>query len=207
MGLKLLNNPMKRLKSKRRSVMPPTIQPESTFDAVLDMRLAELQQQIAEVEGPSQQPLLLRTRGCSAPGRSQRRPEPPAMTSVKNELRPYQEEIGRAILDSVDKRKGLTFSVMIARQGGKNEISAQVEATVLTAWAKVGGSAVKAAPTFSPQARISISRLKDLLDGAGGPSSYEFDLGYIFRLGRARQIFLSAHPASNVVGATADLPS
>ena len=127
------------------------------------------------------------------------------MTSVKNELRPYQEEIGRAILDSVDKRKGLTFSVMIARQGGKNEISAQVEATVLTAWAKVGGSAVKAAPTFSPQARISISRLKDLLDGAGGPSSYEFDLGYIFRLGRARQIFLSAHPASNVVGATADL--
>ena len=90
------------------------------------------------------------------------------MTSVKNELRPYQEEIGRAILDSVDKRKGLTFSVMIARQGGKNEISAQVEATVLTAWAKVGGSAVKAAPTFSPQARISISRLKDLLDGAGG---------------------------------------
>ena len=46
-----MNNPMKRLKSKRRSVMPPTIQPESTFDAVLDMRLAELQQQIAEVKG------------------------------------------------------------------------------------------------------------------------------------------------------------
>lgn len=30
---------------------PPAIRPESTFDAVLEMRLAELQQQIAEVKG------------------------------------------------------------------------------------------------------------------------------------------------------------
>ena len=51
MELKQLNNLMKRLRPKRRSVMPPTIQPESTFDAVLEMRLSELQQQIAEVKG------------------------------------------------------------------------------------------------------------------------------------------------------------
>ena len=35
-------------------------------------------------------------------------------------LRPYQQEIALAILNSVFGRKGLTFSVEIARQGGKN---------------------------------------------------------------------------------------
>ena len=48
---KLLINPMKRFRRKRRPAMPPTIQPESTFDAVLEMRLSELHQQIAEVKG------------------------------------------------------------------------------------------------------------------------------------------------------------
>jgi hypothetical protein len=36
-----------------------------------------------------------------------------------NRLRPYQREVASAILDSVFKRKGLTFSVEIARQGGQ----------------------------------------------------------------------------------------
>ena len=35
-----------------------------------------------------------------------------------NRLRPYQREVALAILDSVFGRKGLTFSVEIARQGG-----------------------------------------------------------------------------------------
>ena len=36
-----------------------------------------------------------------------------------NHLRPYQSQVGKAILDSVLGRKGLTFSVEISRQGGK----------------------------------------------------------------------------------------
>ena len=39
-------------------------------------------------------------------------------------LRPYQAEIARAIIDSIQRNLGLTFSVEIARQGGKNELSA-----------------------------------------------------------------------------------
>ena len=35
-----------------------------------------------------------------------------------NKLRPYQREVALAILDSVFGRKGLTFSVELARQGG-----------------------------------------------------------------------------------------
>jgi len=34
-------------------------------------------------------------------------------------LRPYQREIAAAVLDSVFGRKGLTFSVEIARQGAR----------------------------------------------------------------------------------------
>ena len=56
------------------------------------------------------------------------------MTTTKNGsglaarcLRPYQREIGAAIMDSVLGKKGLTFSVEIARQGGKNELSAHLE--------------------------------------------------------------------------------
>jgi hypothetical protein len=44
-----------------------------------------------------------------------------------NSLRPYQLEIANAVLDSVFYRKGLTFYVEIARQGGKNELSARLE--------------------------------------------------------------------------------
>ncbi len=50
----------------------------------------------------------------------------------KQRLRPYQVEAGRAILDSVLRRRGLSFSVEVARQGGKNELSAQLEALLLT---------------------------------------------------------------------------
>ena len=39
-------------------------------------------------------------------------------------LRPYQQEAGRAVLASVRGRLGRTISIEIARQGGKNELSA-----------------------------------------------------------------------------------
>ena len=50
-------------------------------------------------------------------------------------LRPYQVEIGRAVMDSVLNERGLTFTVEIARQGGKNELSAQMEVLLLAMFA------------------------------------------------------------------------
>ena len=120
-----------------------------------------------------------------------------------HDLRPYQQEIATAVIHSVRHRQGLTFTVMIARQGGKNELSARIEAHLLTAFAQVGGAAIKAAPTFDPQVNISISRLQQVLDRAY-LAPYYSKLGRTFRLHRARQLFLSAHPSSNVVGNTAD---
>ena len=51
---------------------------------------------------------------------------------IKQVLRPYQVQVGRAVLDSVIHRRGLTFTVEVARQGGKNELSAQMEVLLLT---------------------------------------------------------------------------
>jgi len=120
-------------------------------------------------------------------------------------LRPYQLEIARAIADSVVHRKGLTFSVEIARQGGKNELSAQLEVLLLTLFFTRGGNAVKCSPTFKPQTVISMLRLKERLNDWGYARIWKAEMGYILRLGNARQIFLSADESANVVGNTAHI--
>lgn len=75
-----------------------------------------------------------------------------------NSLRPYQQEIFLAVQDSVSKRKGLTFSVEIARQGGKNELSAQLEASLLGVFFHEPQNLIKCSPTFKPQTVISETR-------------------------------------------------
>jgi hypothetical protein len=120
-------------------------------------------------------------------------------------LRPYQREIALAVLDSVFYRRGLTFSVEIARQGGKNELSAQLELLLLTLYLTEPKNLVKCSPTFKPQTVISMMRLKDRLNDAGFNGIWLAELGYIIRLGNARAIFLSADESANVVGNTAHL--
>ena len=72
------------------------------------------------------------SRSRSGWGSGQRSTSKAASPLALRRLRPYQQEIALAILDSVFARKGLTFSVEIARQGGKNELSAQLELLLLT---------------------------------------------------------------------------
>jgi hypothetical protein len=74
---------------------------------------------------------------------------------------------------------------------------------LLTAHFLIDADAIKCAPTFEPQARLSMRRLWTRLQEAGlGPWCQREGSGAI-RLGRARQVFLSAEPGSNVVGHTA----
>src|SRR3990172_1214287 len=120
-------------------------------------------------------------------------------------LRPYQVEVGRAVLDSVLHRHGLTFTVEVARQGGKNELSAQLEVLLLTLFMGRGGNLVKASPTFKPQTVTSMMRLKERLNDAGYGGLWRGEHGYIVRLGKARQLFFSADGSSQVVGATAHI--
>ena len=120
-------------------------------------------------------------------------------------LRPYQRDIALAIVNSVFGRKGLTFSVEIARQGGKNELSAQLELLLLTLYMAEPQNLIKCSPTFKPQTVISMMRLKDRLNDAGFDGIWAAELGYIIRLGNARAVFLSADESANVVGNTAHI--
>ena len=120
-------------------------------------------------------------------------------------LRPYQREVAAAVLESVRRRQGLSFSVEIARQGGKNEVSARIELNVLARCRRMAVTSIKAAPTFEPQALISLQRLWDRVEQAGLVGMASKEGANSVRLGRARQLFLSAEPSSNIVGHTADL--
>jgi hypothetical protein len=122
-----------------------------------------------------------------------------------NQLRPYQAEIVVPVLRSVYEQQGLTFSVEIARQGGKNELSAWLEYFLLIANYIKPKNIVKCSPTFMPQAIISIMRLKDKLNSSPLKNMWFSELGYIIRLGDARAIFLSADESANVVGNTAHI--
>ena len=125
--------------------------------------------------------------------------------SAIKRLRPYQKEAAMAIIASVFGKKGLTFSVEMARQGGKNELSAQLELLLLTLHITENKNLIKCSPTFKPQALVSMARLKDRLNDAGFSKIYSSEHGYIIKLGNARAVFLSADEASNVVGNTAHI--
>ncbi len=120
-------------------------------------------------------------------------------------LHPYQQQIVEAVTDSIRNGRGLTFSVEIARQGGKNELSAWLEIGLLMAFRTMPANIIKCAPTFEPQAMISLRRLCDRLDMVGFSGHYAVEAGHIVRFGLARAIFLSAEASANVVGNTADL--
>lgn len=121
-------------------------------------------------------------------------------------LRPYQAEAARAVLASVAERRGLTFTVMMARQAGKNELSAQLEVLLLLLHAgRPGAQGVKASPTYKPQTINSIRRLRQRLADAGLGRRLRAEQGYMLGLGGARWLFFSAQPGAHVVGATASI--
>jgi len=101
----------------------------------------------------------------------------PSQASIAR-LRPYHREVALAILDSVFSRKRLTFSVEIARQGCKNELSAQLDPPLFTLHITEPKNLVKCSPTFKPQTVISIMRLKDRLNDAGFNGIWVAKLGF-----------------------------
>ena len=140
--------------------------------------------------------------------------ESASCNSLKNEkpcpldayqLRPYQIEIGAAVMDSVFYHRGITFSVEIARQGGKNEISARLQMALLGLFITEKKNLIKCAPTFHPQGMNSMARLTDRLNDAGFGRFWKAQNGNTVCLGNARAIFLSADKMANVVGNTAHL--
>jgi hypothetical protein len=124
---------------------------------------------------------------------------------LKMPLRPYQAEVARAILASIAEQRGLTITVLMPRQSGKNQLSAHLEAYLLIRRQRAGGSLVKCAPTYQPQVLVSIARLTAALDNPVTHGHWHRRDGHIIALGCASIAFFSAEPGANVVGATASL--
>ena len=120
-------------------------------------------------------------------------------------LRPYQMAAASPIIGSATKGRGLSFTVVMARQAGKNELSAEIELYLQMQNARRYIDGVKCAPTFHPQARISMERLWTKALRADMARYLSRDGGNAIRIGSTRMLFLSAEPGANVVGHTAGL--
>ena len=122
------------------------------------------------------------------------------------ELRQYQKNVAIEVARSVENSRGLSFVVMFPRQSGKNELQAQLEAYFLMRYCFIGGELVKISPTWKPQSQNALRRLERVLSKHPLLNrQWAKEQGYIFRIGAARQIFLSGAPEANIVGATASV--
>lgn len=122
----------------------------------------------------------------------------------RRRLRPYQVEAAAPVLAAAEARQGGAFVIQFSRQAGKDELLAQLLAFLLARYRIYSGSIVLATPTFRPQALISRRRLAARLETPFHPGARTRD-GYRLAVGRAGVAFLSAEPAANVRGETADL--
>lgn len=118
-------------------------------------------------------------------------------------MRAYQVEAAREVARSVERGGGRQFAVVFARQSGKDEMLAQLEAYLLCRYSLRGGSMVVANPTMRPQGLIGKRRLLDRLDTpfAGRIKSD----GNTVNAGRAICSFLSAGPTAQARGETATI--
>jgi hypothetical protein len=120
------------------------------------------------------------------------------------ELRGYQIEVARAVVDSVRNRRGFSFVVEFPRQSGKNELQAQIEVYLLTLYSATNCEIVKISPTKKPQAANSMRRIEQVLkNNIIVRGMWKKEEGYIYRVGKARIYFLSGSPEAAIVGSTA----
>ena len=118
-------------------------------------------------------------------------------------LRGYQVDAAREIARSAERGDGRQFAVVFARQSGKDEMLAQLEAYLLCRHSLRGGSMVVANPTMRPQGLIGKRRLLDRVDTPFmGRTGSE---GNMVRVGKATCSFLSASPTAQARGETATL--
>jgi hypothetical protein len=106
-----------------------------------------------------------------------------------HKLTPYQSEIARAVLDSVLKERGLTFTVEIARGGGVREISTQIEHLLLTLLLNDGAHLLRIAPPGSADTR---ERVVDALQVSAPEGLWSAERKSV-RLGRSLLRFLTTN--------------
>lgn len=123
-------------------------------------------------------------------------------------LRRYQSRVFQALMRGIERERAVTFTVLFPRQAGKNEVAANVVAALLLGNAARGGSVVVCAPSFAPQAAISMARVEAALRHARPylpAAAVPRTSGATITVGSATATFLSASPEAHVAGHTASL--
>ncbi|MGE5597216.1 MAG: hypothetical protein ACM3S1_14425 [Hyphomicrobiales bacterium] len=123
-------------------------------------------------------------------------------------LRDYQAVVLQSLVRGIARHRGATFTVLFPRQAGKNQVQAELVACLLRSGAESGGTVVVCAPSYHPQAEISLQRVRATLAATAHlfpPSGRARISGNRVSLGRADAVYLSADRAANVAGHTASL--
>jgi len=121
-------------------------------------------------------------------------------------MRKYQLEPAKAIIDSVIKKKGLTFVVIMSRQAGKDELVGNLLAFLCNLFAHRDVGIVVANPTYKPQTINAIMRFeKRLSTNLITKMFWSKRSDFMRMIGNAVVSFLSGDGSANVVGATASL--
>jgi hypothetical protein len=122
------------------------------------------------------------------------------------ELRAYQVEVARAIIEDIQAGRASTIVVIFPRQSGKNELQAQIETYLLVRYCYQAGEMIKVSPTWRPQSLNAMHRLRRVLKGnLFSKHRFRSEAGFIFKVGKSRMVFLSGNPEAKVVVLTANL--
>jgi hypothetical protein len=122
------------------------------------------------------------------------------------QMRKYQLEPAKAILDSIYNKRGLTIIVIISRQAGKDELLANLLSYLLNLYAHREVGIVSVNPTYKPQTINAIMRLENRLKANLITRTFWKGRSDFMRMiGSAVVSFLSGDKQANVVGAVASL--
>ncbi|GIW17956.1 MAG: hypothetical protein KatS3mg064_1113 [Tepidiforma sp.] len=121
-------------------------------------------------------------------------------------LRPYQRRVFLPLCRGLLAARHEQFTLLMPRQSGKNQLAATIVTALLLAHARRGGSLVICAPTFRPQAVISLERTRAILEPAARRAGIQPEAAdYRIRCGNAEAVFLSASGHAQVAGHTASI--
>ena len=121
-------------------------------------------------------------------------------------LRPYQRRVFLPLCRGLLTVRHEQFTLLMPRQSGKNQLAATIVTALLLAHARRGGSIVICAPTFRPQAAISLERTRAILEPAARRARLQPQIDeHRIRCGNAEAVFLSASGHAQVAGHTASI--
>jgi hypothetical protein len=122
------------------------------------------------------------------------------------EFYPYQDEPINAVWNSVTKKLGMTFVIIISRQSGKDELLCHLKLYLMHRFQHKDVEIVEFNPTYKPQTIRAIFRLEQRLQAnVLTRNRWKKRSDFMRMIGQAKTSFLSGDGKANVVGATASL--